>query len=101
MIFPREAFDSVLSNLLAAAALSVMLYIDAVVPDEGEVPADAHWVRPSMCLWMSDAVYSHDGPEARAAWRAAALGNSGRRAPSVSRMLGPPECGLLVHRQHP
>lgn len=80
MIFPREAFDPVLSNLLAASALAVMLYADAVVPDEGALPEDAQWVRPSMCLWMSDAVYGHDGEDARAGWRDAALGNSGRRA---------------------
>lgn len=80
MTFPREAFDPVLSNLLAASALSVMLYADAVVPDEGPLPDDAHWVRPSMCLWMSDAVYARDGERDRAAWRDAALGNSGRRA---------------------
>jgi hypothetical protein len=79
-IFPREAFDPVLSNLLAASALSVMLYADAVVPDGGELPEGAQWVRPSMCLWMSDAVYGHDGEDSRTAWRDAALGNSGRRA---------------------
>lgn len=79
LIFPREAFDPVLSNLLAASALAVMLYADAVVPDEGPLPDDAHWVRPSMCLWMSDAVYAHHGEEGRTAWRNAALGNSGRR----------------------
>lgn len=79
-IFPREAFDPVLSNLLAASALSVMLYADAVVPDEGPLPGGAHWVRPSMCLWMSDAVYANDDEECRAHWRDAALGNSGRRA---------------------
>lgn len=80
MIFPREAVDPVLSNLLAASALSVMLYADAVVPDQGPLPDDVHWVRPSMCLWMSDAVYAHDREESRAAWREAALGHSGRRA---------------------
>lgn len=80
LIFPRTAFDPVLSNPLAAAALAAMLFIDAVVPDTGDVPADATWARPSLCLWMSDAVYARDSPEDRAAWRAAALSAGGRRA---------------------
>ncbi len=80
LIFPRTAFDPVLSNPLAAAALAAMLYIDAVVPDEGEVSTDATWARPSLCLWMSNEVYQHDAPDSRAAWRDAALGAGGRQA---------------------
>lgn len=77
-IFPREAFDPVLSNMLAASALSAMLYVDAVVPDEGPLPDDATWARPSMCLWMSDAVYEHADEQERVQWRSAAL--IGRKA---------------------
>ncbi len=36
LVFPREAFDPVLSNPLATAALAAMLYVDAVVPDIGD-----------------------------------------------------------------
>lgn len=73
VIFPRAAFDAVLNNPLAAAALAATLYVDAVVPDLGEAPEEAVWVRPSTCLWMSDAVYARDSAEERAAWRSAAL----------------------------
>lgn len=73
LIFPREAFDPVLSNPLAAAALAAMLYVDAVVPDSGPVPDGATWARPSLCLWMSDEIYAHDSEEERQAWRVAAL----------------------------
>jgi hypothetical protein len=78
MIFPRDAFDPVLSNPLAAAALAAMLYVDAIVPDEGEVAADAVWARPTTCLWMSDDVYARDTAQDRIAWRRAAA--RGRRA---------------------
>jgi hypothetical protein len=77
VIFPRSAFDPVHSNPLAAAALAAMLYIDAVVPDEGNVPSDAVWARPTTCLWMSDDVYARDSEQARIAWRKAAA--RGRR----------------------
>lgn len=72
-IFPRDAFDPVHSNPLAASALAAMLYVDAVVPDTGPLPDDASWARPSMCLWMSDEVYAVDDPDRRAEWRGACL----------------------------
>jgi hypothetical protein len=72
-IFPRDAFDPVHSNPLAASALAAMLYVDAVVPDTGDLPEDARWARPSMCLWMNDGAYGHDDEAERAAWLAAAL----------------------------
>src|SRR5215469_9820666 len=80
VIFPRSAFDPVHANPLAAAALAAMLYTDAVVPDDGELPSDATWARPTTCLWMSDAVYGReDTTEAdRVTWRKAAA--RGRRA---------------------
>jgi hypothetical protein len=78
-IFPRTAFDPVLSNPLASAAVAAMLYIGAVVPDTEDPGDDAVWARPSLCLWMSDGVYAHDDPAARVAWRTAALGR-GRSA---------------------
>ena len=73
LIFPRSAFDPVHSNPLAASALAAMLYVDAVVPDAGKIQADATWARPSLCLWMSDAVYARSSAADRIAWRKAAL----------------------------
>jgi hypothetical protein len=80
LIFPRSAYDPVLSNPLAASALAAMLYIDAVVPDIGDLPDGVVWARPSLCLWMSDAVYAREGNVERIAWRIAVLGSGGRRA---------------------
>src|SRR5947199_38084 len=40
MIFPRAAFDTVLSNPLAAAAVAAMIYVDAIVPDHAALPTD-------------------------------------------------------------
>ena len=37
MIFPRAAFDTVLSNPLAASAVAAMVYVDAIVPDDGDL----------------------------------------------------------------
>ncbi len=78
LLFPPEAFDPVLSNPLAGAAVAAMLYVNAVVPDEGPVDAETTWARPSMCLWLSDAAYSRSDPVDRSAWLTAAL--RGRRA---------------------
>jgi hypothetical protein len=72
VIFPRNAFDSVLCNPLAAAAAAAMLYIDAIVPDEGDIGSDANWARPTTCLWMSDDVYSRTSTDDRIEWRKAA-----------------------------
>lgn len=86
-VFPREAFDPVLSNPLAASALAAMLYADAIVPDDGPVPDGATWARPSLCLWMSEEIYRHDSEEERAAWRQAAL-RSRRHAETVEAEWG-------------
>jgi len=72
LIFPRAAFDTVLSSPQAAAAIVAMIYIDAVAPDQGPVPEDQAWARPSTCTWMSDPVVAHDDADDRAAWRKAA-----------------------------
>jgi len=55
-----------------------MVYIDAIVPDEGDAPSDATWARPTTCLWMSDDVYARDSEQDRIAWRKAAA--RGRKA---------------------
>lgn len=78
-IFPRDAFDPVHSNPLAAAAVAAMLYVDAVVSDIGELPANTTWARPTTCLWMNDAIYTRATSSAdRQEWRKAAA--RGRRA---------------------
>jgi len=76
MIFPRAAFDTVLSNPLAAAALAAMVYVDGVVPDDGDLPSEATWARPSMCLWLSDAAYARADVASRSAWWKAAMGGA-------------------------
>lgn len=68
MVFPRPGFDTVSSNPSAAAAVATMLFIDAVVPAEGDLPATVHWLRPSMVLWMSDELYAVDDEATRGQW---------------------------------
>ncbi len=80
MIFPRAAFDTVLSNPLAASAVAAMVYVDAIVPDDGDLADMATWARPSMCLWLSDAAYAHDDEASRSAWWNAAMGSAKRVA---------------------
>lgn len=80
LIFPRAAFDSVLSSPNAGAAVAAMLYVDAVVSDNDDVPEDARWVRPTTCLWLSDAAYARDDAESREAYSAAALGARAKHA---------------------
>lgn len=75
MLFPPDAFDTVTSNPLGAAATAAMLYVGAVVPDDAPSSADSTWARPSVCLWLSDAAYAHTAAQERSAWLAAALRN--------------------------
>lgn len=71
LVFPKAAFDTVHSNPLAALAVFTFLFIDAVVGDE--YADDQTWLRPSMVLWMSDAVIERaDDPSVRASWTRAA-----------------------------
>lgn len=46
-----------------------MLYVDAVVPDEGPVDKDATWARPATVLWMMDEILTHTDGADRIAWR--------------------------------
>lgn len=78
-IFPRAAFDTVLSNPLAAWSVAALLYVDAVVPADGDLPADVTWARPSLVLWLSFDAYARDDAASRAAWRDAALGGNAKR----------------------
>lgn len=70
-IFPREAFDTVLSNPLSASAISTMVYIGAV-EDPALQGGDQRYARPSMIMWLDDAVLAHDSDGERNAWYAAA-----------------------------
>lgn len=72
-LFPPEAFDTVTSNPLAAAATAAMLYVGAVVPDSSPSSSASTWARPSMCLWLSDEAYAHSAEHDRSAWLTAAL----------------------------
>lgn len=77
-IFPRGSFPTKLANPLGGCAVAAMLYVDAVVPDEGPINMDVIWARPGTVLWMMDEVLSHDNETARVAYREAA--KRGRKA---------------------
>jgi hypothetical protein len=74
LVFPRAAFDSVLSSPAAGTAVAAMIYVDAVVPADERAEPEV-WARPSTCTWMADSVLAHDSEQERAAWRAAAERN--------------------------
>ncbi|QQW36889.1 BsuBI/PstI family type II restriction endonuclease [Mycobacterium marinum] len=71
-IFPPEAFDAVLSNPLAAAGVAAMIYVGAVVDDEGDPEPENVWSRPSTVLWMSDTIHAHTSDDERLAYASAA-----------------------------
>jgi hypothetical protein len=72
LIFPRAAFDTVLSGPLAGWAVAAMIYVDAIVPVMGvDLPHDATWARPTTVLWMSAEAYARDDATSRAVWTAA------------------------------
>ncbi len=69
LIFPRAAFDPVLSSPLAAAAVTAMLYIGAVVPEDGEeADPENTWARPATVMQMSDAAAGLTADADRLAW---------------------------------
>lgn len=70
LIFPRAAFDTVMSSPLAGHAVAAMIYVDAVVPADSSVVTK--WSRPSTVTWMSDEVLARPSETDRAAWRSAA-----------------------------
>lgn len=73
-IFPRDAFDTVLSAPAAGAAVAAMVYVNAVVDDDAGPPfATVRWARPSMCLWFSENAYHRQDAGSRTAWYEAAL----------------------------
>jgi hypothetical protein len=72
LIFPPNAFDAVLSNRLAASSVAAMIYVGAVVNDEGALTSDINWVRPQTVLSMSDEALARAADDDRAAWASAA-----------------------------
>jgi BsuBI/PstI restriction endonuclease domain len=79
MVFPKAAFDTVLSNSSATWAVAAMLYVDAVVSASGDLPDGATWARPSTVMWMSKEAYAKSDLASRGAWRAAALGHNAKK----------------------
>lgn len=78
LLFPRSAFDTVLSNPLAGWAVASLIYLDAIAPASGDLPEDTTWARPTMVLWMSEEAYARGDEASRAEWAAAAI--RGKRA---------------------
>lgn len=70
ILFPREAFDTVMSNPLAGAAITALIYVDAVC--EGEQAPEV-WARPSTVTWMSEAIRVRSSDDERMQWRTAAF----------------------------
>lgn len=72
LIFPRTAFDPVMSSPLAGAAAAALIYIDAVIASG----SDQFWARPSMVTWMSEVMRAQKADEDRLSWRQAASKSS-------------------------
>ncbi|MGD0683688.1 MAG: BsuBI/PstI family type II restriction endonuclease [Streptosporangiaceae bacterium] len=72
LIFPPAAFDAVLSNPLAASSVSAMIYVGAVVGDEGDPQPENVWARPQTVLGMSDEALARTSVSDRLTWAAAA-----------------------------
>lgn len=79
LIFPPAAFDTVLSNRLAASAVAAMIYVGAVVDDEAEEPQpEGFWARPATVVGMSDEALAHTDPADREAWARAEAASTAR-----------------------
>ncbi|HWT93459.1 MAG TPA: BsuBI/PstI family type II restriction endonuclease [Solirubrobacteraceae bacterium] len=74
LVFPRAAFDAVLSSPGAGGAVAAMLYVGAIVRDDDPMPTKARWVRPTTCLWLSQEAYARADAASRDAYYAAAVG---------------------------
>jgi hypothetical protein len=70
-IFPREGFDTVLSNPLSASAISTMIYAGAV-ENISLSTSEQRYARPSMVMWLDDAVLSRSKDNERDDWYQAA-----------------------------
>lgn len=78
IIFPPAAFDTVLSNKLAAAAVAAMVYVGAVVNDEGDPQPENIWARPQTVIEMSDQALARTTVDERLAWATAAARGKAR-----------------------
>lgn len=83
LIFPRDAFDAVLSSPLAGSAVAALIYIGAVADEDQTDLDEIRWARPTMILWMNDRVLTHDSAADREAWYVAAL-TSERRVAAIA-----------------
>lgn len=86
MLFPRAAFDTVMSNPLAAWSVAALLYVDAIVPQApAPLPENVIWARPMTVLWLSNAAYDRGTATSRAEGRLRSPGEPGsaslRRCP--------------------
>lgn len=79
LVFPREAFDTVLSNPLAGTAVAAMIYADAVAEDSAALTRSDRIVRPTSCLWFQDDLLTFDSDSERNEWLAAAASSSSPR----------------------
>lgn len=68
LIFPRTAFDSVLSSPLAGHAVAALIYVDAVSAPDQDATA-VSWARPSTVIWMSKEVFAAADDKRRVEWR--------------------------------
>ncbi|OXM57587.1 restriction endonuclease [Amycolatopsis thailandensis] len=75
VIFPRAAFDSVLSSPLAGMAVAACIHVDAVCSSSDD-PDIVEWARPSTVVWMSSEALSRTSDADRLAWRTAAAKGS-------------------------
>jgi hypothetical protein len=82
-IFPPGAFDTTLSNLAAASSVNVMIYVGAVVNDEGDPQPENVWARPQTVYSMSDEAIARTSDADRLAWANAAA----RSVKAVSALL--------------
>lgn len=68
-----------LNNPLAAAAVTTMVYVGAVVDDDATLVQESGLVRPSTCLWMQEEVLTRSSDADREAWfRAATAGTAAK-----------------------
>lgn len=67
-IFPPGAFDTVLSSRQAASAVTAMIYVGAVVNDEGDAVIENVWARPSTVMWMSEQAMARGNDAQRLVW---------------------------------
>lgn len=75
IIFPRAAFDTVLSSPLAGMAIAALVHVDAVCA-AGDAAEGVTWARPSTVIWMTDETLAHSTDDERKTWRTAAARGS-------------------------